>query len=134
MAKATTVKNRHVVTLQDVANMEFGAALTKKKMEKLERHAQLPDHGINRRVGLAVLTRTKTQLVDTGDGETLMNIYDCLSGYVEHLEGKLELMRSAKMRVLSAVTALMPRQPSNGADTDNVAPVARRTLGRPPTT
>lgn len=105
MAKATAAK-KQLASTKDYAKLEFGAALTGNKVDELERSVQLPCHGISRRVGLMILTKTKAQLVEPGDDKLLGGIFDALTDYTTHLKAQLEIMTAARVRTLSALATL----------------------------
>lgn len=112
MTKSTVAK-KQLASTKDYAAFEFDAAITSKEEDEMERVSQ--DCAAGRRIGFAVLTRTKAQLVESGDGETLGEMVDHLSDYITHLKAQIKLIQTAQVRLMSALATLVVQAEKKGA-------------------
>jgi hypothetical protein len=102
-----TVANDGLATMDDYAAAEFTALLSHADMKELESIAK--EWGVTRRLGLGVLTRDKSQLLESFDNEesaaAMMTLHDSLRDYADFLRGQIEAMEMAGMRLLAAGAA-----------------------------
>ncbi|HEX7021338.1 MAG TPA: hypothetical protein VF171_00675 [Trueperaceae bacterium] len=95
---------------------DFGPALEQGQVGEMERHAQLKAHGINRRIALALLTRSKAQLAESLDSDpeafvTFAEQRENLEGYISHLRAVLEFMECAAARLDMVLGDFMRQHP-----------------------
>lgn len=99
-----------------LAAQTFEAVFTKEQVDELEQAAKDPSHGINRRIGLHLLTRTKAEMLekmDLASCEALENWLEASKTYREHLEAVCDVMRSAEMRALCVMAAWLQEHPED---------------------
>lgn len=93
---------------------DFQAAITDEEEDKIEAAAK--GFGVNRRIALASLRRSREQLM-TGDGkmandkigEALMLILDQLDDYDKHLDAMKDMVKSASARVIATAQTMIDR-------------------------
>lgn len=92
-------------TAEGMAAMNFDAAFDEATRDEMEAAATCGNRGITRRVGLAIMTRSKTQLVegfgkDDKSRELLATTFEQIDGYIEHLKAVVETMETARARLI----------------------------------
>lgn len=95
---------------EEVAALEFGAAITDAQREAIEETAH--GFGISRRIALAVLSRSKAQLVGPAKendafGEASVHMLEAANEYVDHLKAMLDLAQTAQARMQIVCSALV---------------------------
>lgn len=96
---------RKVAKAMDVGHFDFDAALTKDQVGEMERVYRSDQHGVTRRLALALLTRSKRQIVSSLTGnddacEASLNELENLHSYIEHLDAIRETMATARARLI----------------------------------
>lgn len=102
---------RKVAKAPKVGHLDFDAALTKDQVGEMERGYKADHNGITRRIALALLTRSKGQLVESlrGDDSTIdtfVNELENLHGYIAQLDAIRETMDAARARITIALQAV----------------------------
>lgn len=96
---------------KEAALPDFDALLTKEQMALLEARGR--GFGVNRRIVLAVLTRSRAQLIE-GDGDTpesvaevLMKMADTVQDFQDHLKDLEEMAATAWARLIASVQTMV---------------------------
>lgn len=102
---------RKVAKALEVGHLDFDAALTIDQVGEMERAYRADRNGITRRVALAILTRSRGQLVagligDDGACEAFTNELESLHGYIEQLDAIRETMDTARARLIVALQSV----------------------------
>ena len=109
MAKRSVTKDK-APTHADLAALDFGAQLTHEQMREMEEAATAPSRGLWRRAALAILCRSKQELLqastkmdeETWD-ETMTETLNGLRQTIEHLQAVVEVLEVAELRTISVV-------------------------------
>ncbi len=109
MQAATTTKApADIATQAELASFDFTALITPKQADELESIAQ-ERWGVDRRVALAILTRSKAELVAgiTTDeaADAMLGTLDNLRDLGQQLKNQAEYVRHAEVRLLCALSA-----------------------------
>ncbi len=108
------MKNTKKSTRKD--KLDFKAALTMEVVNEFE--SNRTNVNIRRRATMLILTKSRSELVDgfKDRPDTLVNlIEDFINPYIEHLEGALELARSAQARLFNVGMVLTKSDFNEGA-------------------
>ncbi len=107
---AATTQPESTVAVDDASMPDFTPLLTKEQMATVEKTAH--DFGINRRVALATLTRSRAQLMAGGGaspenvGKTLLAMIDSVENFRDHLKDLQEVAETAWARLMVAAETL----------------------------
>lgn len=99
---------------KEAALPDFDALLTKEQMTTLEN--KLKGFGVNRRIVLAVLTRSRAQLIEGGGGtpesvaEVLMKMASSVQDFQDHLKDLEEMAATAWARLIASVQTMVDRE------------------------
>lgn len=114
MAKksVTTESNDDLVTPEEMAAQEFGRLLSDGDVDELEKAAR--SFGVNRRIGYAILSRSKAELLErAADPAEAVDVYlgmaEAITDYKEHLGNLLEQAEIAQVRALVMAATMAQR-------------------------
>lgn len=96
---------------EEAVNLDFNALLTKAQEETVEKKAT--DLAVNRRIALAVLTRSRAQLIE-GDGgspedvgETLLDMVGAVEAFRDHAKDLQEIAEAAWARLMASLQTMV---------------------------
>ena len=97
------------LTPELAAAHEFDAAITEQQVKEIEEVAHR--FGINRRLALVVLARSKGQLVepspkDDKTAQVPFDMFEAVDAYIDHLKGMTEMAKTAKARLVVVCSAV----------------------------
>jgi len=96
--------------------MEFSAAITKEEMYQGEKVTQ--NWGITRRLAMAALTRSSSDLEDLSApaAEGMMEALESLSKYLKWREHETEMLEAAQARMIVVIQGYSDKHPNHEAE------------------